>query len=318
MMICSESNESCEAIAEAVYELIPKNDVIAPPLTSKILKQMLIKSSEWFRQMVTTKSPFKPIFISNLYSSGRPLYSWPGIKRPIKLIKGQKYVGRVTVCADPNAIFTLSEINGALTSYGQSYYVEPTSINVVSFKALKAPIKSGAPFKLVFKTPTLISVKHMMPPPLLGKGLPNLYKLVPTPSMIFAYLTRLWNAVAPPAHRIPNKSASNWSAYVVGRLADLVITEIDYWIRPATAIVGKDDSGVIREARGFIGWVLYKINRAPEKLTLTYAKLLALAGKLGIGRSRGVGLGDVHLIADATNTTKNKTQEDHRKGLKNH
>jgi len=147
--------------------------------------------------------------------------------------------------------------------------------------------------RLEFLTPTIVSVKHMAPPMTASaRRAPNAYRLVPQPSIIFAYLLRLWNHVARPEDRLPNPAASDLTAYVFGRASDLLLTEIDYRIRPETAIIGKDGKGKVREVRGFTGWVTYQLSKkASKKYVNTLSKLLALAQTLGIGRSRGIGLG---------------------------
>ncbi|MEM4486943.1 MAG: CRISPR system precrRNA processing endoribonuclease RAMP protein Cas6, partial [Zestosphaera sp.] len=152
-------------------------------------------------------------------------------------------------------------------------------------------------FKIVFTTPTILSVKLMTPPSLRSKvrKLPELHKLIPQPSFILSYLLKLWNSYASPEERIPKPPYNEWAHYKLGRLADITLTEIDYRVRPETVIIGKNKNGTLRKARGFIGWVLYE-SIAPKNLHTTYAKLLTLATLTGIGRSRGLGLGQIKII----------------------
>lgn len=82
---------------------------------------------------------------------------------------------------------------------------------------------------------------------------------------------------------------------MLGRITDVVIYEVDYSLRASSVVIGKDASGNLRKSRGFMGWVIYR-SCAPRKLQFIVGKLLALANIMGLGRSRGVGLGHVTVV----------------------
>jgi len=269
--------------------VIPLKDFIAPPVTSKLFKSCLSLCSEG-RKLV---GGFSPSFLSMLFFDGRPLYSVPN-RPPIVLRGGSTYLGRVSLVVEDlsfaDVLNSQAEVKCS-NAYGD-YVVLIDEVEVLDFSALRLDLSRV--FKITFLTPTILTAKHMMPPPLRdkSKSLPEMNKLIPQPSHIFSYLLKLWNALAPPNHRIPNESPNIWTAYKLGRLADVTLVEINYNIRPETVIIGRNTNGKLREARGFKGWVIYK-SIAPKKLHETYAKLLALGEKLGIGRSRGIGLGQI-------------------------
>lgn len=298
----------CRHVVRAVYRVVPGSSGAAPPLTSKVMKSVLIESSEWFRGVLSSRAPYKPVFVSNLMYEARdgvwrPLYARPG--RPVFLREGAEYRAVVSACAPWGAIDNLLRLGGRYKAYGFELLIEPVEASITSLSALMVGVGPGYLIRLEFLTPTVVSVKHMAPPMTASaRRAPNAYRLVPQPSVIFAYLLRLWNHIARPEDRLPNPAASDLTAYTYGRASDLLLTEIDYRIRPETAVIGKDSNGKIREVRGFTGWVTYQLSRrASKKYTNILSKLLALAQTLGVGRSRGIGLGHTATQTKPANKT---------------
>lgn len=295
----------CKGIIKAEYLITFSENKIAPPLTSKIVKNILVDAGEWFSKVLRSRAPYKPIFVSNLMYEvregvWRPLYARPG--KQVFVRAGTPYRFLVSACAEPEVVDTLLTLTGTFRPYGLEARVEPLSAEMKSLHTLGLGVEPGDSFKMTFFTPTIISVKHMAPP--LSRGIrrvPNLYRLVPQPSTIFSYLMRLWNNIAEPKERIPNPAASDITAYAFGRASDLLLTEVDYRIRAETAIIGKNGTGNLRKTRGFTGWVIYKIHRkASKKYVTALRKLLELANNLGIGRSRGIGLGHTEIKKTAS------------------
>jgi len=298
----------CRDVVRAVYRVVPGSSGPAPPLTSKIMKSILIESGRWFRGVLSSRAPYKPVFVSNLMYEARdgvwrPLYARLG--RPVFLREGAEYRAIVSACAPWEATEDLLKLGGRYEAYGFELLIEPVEARVTRLSAMGAEVGPGYLVRLEFLTPTIISVKHMAPPMTASaRRAPNAYRLVPQPSVIFAYLLRLWNHIARPGDRLPNPAASDLTAYTYGRASDLLLTEIDYRIRPETAIIGKDNNGKIREVRGFTGWVTYQLSRrASKKYINTLSKLLALAQTLGVGRSRGIGFGHTTVQTKPTDKT---------------
>ncbi len=279
-------------IARGLYRIECISDVILPPLTSKVLKYIIEKyGPDILKELTSQRRAFKPIQISPLFIRDKPLYSRgepiPPIARGTVL---NAWISLVSNSLDPSIL----DISGTYnTPYG---VIDVSLVEVEVVDVCKLSLDIDKYFKIEFLTPTVLTAKHMIPPPLKtrSRALPERHRLIPQPSFMFSYLLKFWNAIAKPEERIPSAAASNWEAYKLGRLADVTLVEVDYNIRPETVVVGRDSSGKLRRARGFVGWVIYEV--LAKKLRDVYAKLLTLANYLGIGRSRGIGLGIVRIV----------------------
>ena len=272
------------------FSLIPLRDLIAPPLTSKLLKYCLDSG-------VPRKSfgSYGNVTYTQVFEDGRPLYSTGN--STIVLRGGVRYRASMVVVHESHDFLNKFLLNHEIRCSGPygDYVLGLEEIEVRDMRSLFMDLSRV--FKIVFLTPTILTVKLMTPPSLTSRvsKLPELHKLIPQPSFIFAYLLKLWNSYASPEERIPKPAYNEWAHYNIGRLADITLAELDYKIWPETVIVGKDKKGTLRKARGFKGWVIYK-SIAPKNLHDTYAKLLTLATLTGIGRSRGIGLGQIQVI----------------------
>ena len=273
-------------VAVARVQVQPLRTSVGPPVSSKVLKYCF---EGVLRRRVF--GSFTSISISMLFDGGRPLYSRG--EEPVVLEGGRRYWGRVTAVDEvPWLVDAIGSTLGpefrCSGPYGD-FVVSVPEVEVVHFSSLRVELPEV--FKLVFLTPTVLTSKLMAPPNLADRVRP-MHKLIPQPSLIFSHLLRMWNSFAPPELRIGKPS--EWAPYLLGRQADVTLVELDYRVRPETVIIGRDSSGKLRKARGFRGWVVYR-STAPRKLQEIYSKLLALAQLTGIGRSRGIGLGQVAL-----------------------
>jgi CRISPR/Cas system endoribonuclease Cas6 (RAMP superfamily) len=262
----------------------PLRDSIGPPVSSKVLKYCF---EGVLRRRVF--GSFTNVSISMLFDGGRPLYSRGG--EFVVLEEGRRYWGRVVAVDEvPWLVDAVTSTLGPEFRCSGPYgdlVVSVPEVEVLPFESLRMELPEV--FKLVFQTPTVLTSKLMAPPNLAGRVRP-MHKLIPQPSFILSHLLRMWNSFAPPELRIGKPS--EWAPYLLGRQADITLIELDYRVRPETVVVGRDSSGRLRKVRGFRGWVLYR-STAPRKLQEIYSRLLALAQLLGVGRSRGIGLGQV-------------------------
>lgn len=272
------------------YTIIPLSDVILPPLSSKVVKYVVDIRGGFLGELSRSKRPFKPLSISPLFLGGKPLISCRVDGPPLTVSSGTPLRSTVSIAFSDHGIMDeLASTDGTFeTPYGR-FRFSIDSIEVLSISSLNLSLSRV--FTVEFVTPTILTAKYMIPPPLKHKAnsLPEKHRLIPQPSFMFSYLLNLWNSVVSPEERIPNKSAGSWEAYKLGRLADITLVELNYRIRPAVAVIGKDSKGRARVAKGFIGWVEYEC--VSSKLLQVYSKLLTLATYLGVGRSRGIGLG---------------------------
>jgi len=146
--------------------------------------------------------------------------------------------------------------------------------------------------KIVFRTPTLIPSKLMAPPldsvrkRLGGK---NLYILYPSIGHICCYLAKLYHSST--GVTLMCGPTPEWAAYFSGRLCEAAAATLDLRIAPRT--VRYDER---RSVRGFTGWALYVFNlRRGSRAVKIVDRLLALAARLGVGKSRSIGFGVVEV-----------------------
>ncbi|AWR95227.1 CRISPR system precrRNA processing endoribonuclease RAMP protein Cas6 [Acidianus brierleyi] len=276
-------------LLSATYDIVPEKDSILPPLTSKVPKYILEKSPS-ISPLIRNKTKYKGLTISPLKRDGQYLYSIPN--SPVNVAKsGTKmsfHLSFSTQDIDPS-IFYIDEIQD--TPYGK-FYITLNQIEVKEMINLSFKINDF--FVIRFETPTLLSNKYMLPPPLKRKNIKAMNKLIPQPSLIFSFLTSLWNSIAEPKEKII-KGDLDWTPYMIGRISDVIFTELGYSIKPITVILGKDSHDNLREARGFIGWTKYKVTHYRNYIRIM-ERLLGLASIMGIGRSRGIGLGIVKIL----------------------
>lgn len=297
-------------VVSATFFVEVFEECIAPPFTSKIVKYILTTHPKfrYLREFVSVKKFLKPLIITPLFKGDKPLYSTykhNGNYSVITLKPNETYVFRLGLAtSNYEVIRELYEIDGGfVTTYGK-FHITPGTFEVNSINSLGLSFEKF--FRINFLTPTLLTNKLMVPPPLFTKAskVPEKHRLIPSPSYIFNYLIRLWNSLVPNNLKLPKPGADLWGAYRFGRISDIVVNEVDYRFKTVTAIYGKDESGKLRKVRGFVGWVIYELNY--PKLKPIYSKLLALANYLGLGRSRSIGFGYVKTEpADKQKTSKN-------------
>jgi len=287
------------------FVVVPFSDVVLPPLSSKVVKFVVEVRGGRVGELSKSSMPFKPLSISPLFLDGRPLISSRVGGPPLVVNGGTPLTSYVSlVSSDYGLVDEFTSLEGVYdTPYGR-FRINLDSLEVVDVRALGLGLTRF--FRVEFITPTILTSKYMLPPTLKSKSnsIPERHRLIPQPSLIFSYLLRLWNSVVSPEERIPNTCAGDWEAYKLGRLSDIALVEVNYRLTPTSVVIGRDTKGRLRVAKGFRGWVLYEC--LSNKLIQIYDKLLALATYLGIGRSRGIGLG---LIRVKTYNTKDGARE---------
>lgn len=275
-------------------------DTILPPFTSRVLKTLLQREEclEPFRRLYESRRSFKPVRLSVLRAGERVLYQTEerAQRGPLTSRAGDSLEGSIAAYTrgDPFQLATQAAgCSGRLPPPLDGLTFEAVEARVESVSTLTAGITGGEPFKLVIRTPLLIDTKLMTPPPLQGRKVVKTrqaYRLLPTPSYIASAATRLWLATA---KNIEDLAAEAWIAYAVGRLSDVLVAEIDYKIRPVTVIYGRDDNKKLRKPRGPVGYIIYKTLN--PRLAPILDKTLALASRLGLGKSRSIGFGEITI-----------------------
>jgi len=268
------------------FQVTALHNMVLPPVSSKVLKHVLIVASSFWREMLG-KPGFKPLRLSMLFQGSKPLYS--SGDSVVSVEKGSVLWGEACVAVDcSNTVEALECLPDGYydTPYGR-VLVEPLEARVEDIRELSLGNTTGV-VKVRFVTPTIITNRVLLP----GEApAPPMHRLLPAPGLVVAAAFRLWNRIAPPEQRVYFRDGWDLDAAKLARIADIFMAELDYSIRPATAVIGRDEKGRLRKARGYTGWIVYRV--ASRRLAKLLNKMLALANRLGIGRSRAIGLGTV-------------------------
>jgi len=275
--------------------ITPEEVIRVYPFTSRVLKsiaiQRLLRSH---RDLILSRDRYKPLFISMLSNSlGRRMYSLYNSKPQI-LKPGEIYYGRV--CLSPVGGASIDpDLEGYVdTPFGGIlYWVESVEIHRMSSLGLRG----GGRLYVELLTPALISSKIIIYSNgnrSSGKRI-ELFR-IPTPGSILAYSLKLWNSIAPPEIRLPKpcdeESARRYEALFAVKAEACTGVEMAE-IRSVVVETGKRGNGKPKTDTGFEGRMRFKI--ACEEVEEIAVKTMELAQMLGIGRSRGIGLGEIEL-----------------------
>jgi len=265
----------------------PRRDVVLPPMTSKVVKSFLTVKNLNLDWEDINRRPYQ---ITPLILNGNYMYARKGEPgTPLTLRGGVTAHCRVSFATKEVRPEFFTEMDGILeTPYGE-FQFGTYKFEVVELDKLRL---THHRVLMRFRTTTLLTNLYMLPPMLKGK-FREVNRLVPQPSLLISSLVSIWNSVAEPKEMILLKERET-TPYYLGRIADLIMMETGYNVRPETALIGKSDQGKMREARGFTGWVKYEILGSPRTRE-RIGRLLALANHLGVGRSRGLGFGVVEV-----------------------
>ncbi|HWQ16764.1 MAG TPA: CRISPR system precrRNA processing endoribonuclease RAMP protein Cas6 [Sulfolobales archaeon] len=283
--------------------LTPVHDVILPPLSSKVIKNLIDSGSflKGLGALSSSKDHYKPFFVSCLYrADGERLYrvhSKRNVNTLLTARGGEHLMARVSAVVPREVIGDLLSIGrgGFETSYGP-FNVTLDKIEVIDLRELRLDLSKG--LVMTFKTPVILSPKIILPP--LKKIMDKYGKMkighstLPVPGLIFAHALRLWNRAVPEDLRLtrPNDKDDIYS-YRVAVMGTALTEVIGYKTWTETVILGKNEKGVLRKARGFRGYIVMNIRHKITRKAMERA--LALAKYLGIGRSRGIGLGEIEI-----------------------
>lgn len=277
-------------------------DSILPPLSSKVVKYMIDSGALFtpLRALSSSRDQYKPIFISCLYGeNGRRLYRVGSGDNVLYVRGGSRLFSRVSAYVSKDDLDDIVGFSGGVinTPYGV-FDVVVESVEVVGdLASLYLDLSGGV--LLRFVTPAVLSPKVMIPP---VKSIMDRYSKIrvgtatlPIPGILFSYALRLWNRIAPESLRLsrPNDKDDIYS-YRIAVMGTALTEIIGHRIRPVTVMIGRDSSGRIRKARGFTGYVEMNIHHKATRKAME--RSLALANYLGIGRGRGIGLGEISVL----------------------
>ncbi len=260
------------------FNVVPAEDIIIPPFSSKVSKTILIRVIPELESLFNEKEAVKPIVTSPIFREGKPLVKYKdGEDKPLALFSNTPYYFETTLIGD--LTFKLTDILTNLIDrkvevYNGKIRIADVQVEVKSFDQLSFPSSSYVRFD--FLTPILLTLP-------LSKEKYGYVRhfLFPHPYLMFYSLIMHWNKFAPRENIIlaPSKLA---------RYGYYTLLEADYDIQPKTVIY---DSS--RKPRGFVGWAIFERKTKKRKYDLLISKLLDYANYVGIGRSRTIGFGKV-------------------------
>lgn len=268
--------------------LIPLQNVILPAPSSKVLKYLILSGQYLpsLKPLASSRDKFKPIFISNLGFNGKRIIDrWREVNRESKL---NAFISFSNL--DPSFLYSeANKVGSFKTPYGE-FYLDIHSVEIIDVKELKEKIEKNLNknVRVTFKTPALLSSKLLLPPSLKEKfrNLNVGFSTLPSVGLIVAYAYNLYCNV------IGKKEIEN-NAFKLGVMANALSRVVGYNLRPQTVSIGEDAKGNPRKTRGVDGWLEFDITY--EKLKRAVIKYLLVASYLGIGRSRGIGLGEIEV-----------------------
>ncbi|MEB3860427.1 MAG: CRISPR system precrRNA processing endoribonuclease RAMP protein Cas6 [Desulfurococcales archaeon] len=286
------------ALVRALLRVSFKSKTVLPPFTGRVVKSFMMgaRCLETPRSLYKLKSNPRPVSVSPLYRLGPP-----GRGAPI-YATGKREVGRLVAVPgeDLYALVTYYDnsegghdqagrgtlwCDEELSIGGARVHVYTESISIVDLRRLDA---GRGPFRLSFESPILLPTKLMTPPFVatrrLARSARSAYRLLPTPGYVLSYAAALWASLVEGFSPLETPIH-----YAIGRLADVLVAELDYRVRPVTVAYGRDPKGNIRKVRGFVGFVVYDV--LDPRLEPAVSKLLAFSSYMGLGKSRGAGFG---------------------------
>jgi len=258
----------------------PLSDCILPPFTSKVTRTAFTA--------LTGLPPVPPrrraASFSVLFREGRPLYrelepQGRGEPLAVELFAraGERLECRCSLLSPGPPPLPQPSARFKFGAAEMEAVVEQVEVVRVSEVALDPPRK----FVVRFLTPTLLPVPGRGP--LLRKmGVRRRYKLLPDLPLALALL----------AHDLRLQGVLDVSPARLRRWAELALAEVDYRVRPVTALYTVRDGRPAVE-RGFVGYVSYELLDPSGRELLS--KLLGFAQRLGLGKSRSIGFGHVEV-----------------------
>ncbi|MGB9831533.1 MAG: CRISPR system precrRNA processing endoribonuclease RAMP protein Cas6 [Fervidicoccus fontis] len=277
------------------YRVKSRDFIMLPPLSSNLLKAA-VASSEDLRDIwemyAESKRPRKVLYKAlRLPGSGGRLVALEGKRGLLHMDPDKFYEAEIVLISDSNALMSYlpKPYVSVKTPYGE-VELEVTTIDIIR----EIPASTAGSVRVRFLTPAILS-KKIATPPWLSKrasALKDSYSLLPTPGLlagsVLKNLLEHLGEIGKKDQRVP---------YMALRFFDLFVEEVDHELKPVTVLLGKDDKGNMRRGRGIIGWINYRAMN--EGVAGAFIRLLKIAEIVGVGKSRGIGLGEISLFLDS-------------------
>jgi len=270
-----------EALLVTVRMVVtPLSDCVLPPFTSKVTRTAFAALTG-----LPPESPEKrAASFSLLFREGKPLYReleprGRGEPRAVELsaMAGERLECRCSLLSPEPPPLPRPSARFKFGAAEMEAAVEHVEVARASEVALDLPRK----FVVRFLTPTLLPVPGRGP--LLKElGVRRRYKLLPDLPLALALL----------AHDLRLRGVLDANPRRVRKWAELALAEVDYRVRPVTALYTVKDGKPAVE-RGFVGYVSYELLDPSGRELLS--KLLGFAQRFGLGKSRSIGFGHIEV-----------------------
>ncbi|WP_338602576.1 CRISPR system precrRNA processing endoribonuclease RAMP protein Cas6 [Sulfolobus tengchongensis] len=271
------------------YSLIPLHDVILPVPSSKVLKNLILsgKFLPSLAKLVESEIKSKPLFISAL---GNGEFRYLSSDDVMSVKANSKLNGFISF---PYVEKVYNEISEGVyeTPYGK-FSLIINSIEILDIQSIRVEDYMNNNIYVEFVTPALLSSKVLLPPSLKEKykKIKPGFSLLPSVGLILAYAYRSYYSI------LGRTDEQEWSirAFKLGVLSNALAKIVGFNLSPKTVLIGRDDRNNLRKSRGVVGWIEFDIaERKMKKLAIKY---LIISSYLGLGRSRGIGLGEIKVM----------------------
>jgi len=259
--------------------LTPGRDVVVQPYTGKVVRQALYRVAdkagyEPLLRLLEDRGQYKPYSTTPLLRGGRPLIkARPG--PPLTLRAGEEYSFRLSLFLDDMGAARLPLLFPAAIDLYDSApsLVKLRRAAVYTEETIRLPLARGSRVALDFLTPTQLQL-----PKINKRAKRGRYVMLPQPHLLFYGLRELWNRYAD-----EKITSAPWRANYA-----LLNTYLDVH---SSAITYDEHRMLV----GFTGRAVYKVETRSTRLLDALSKTLALASLIGVGKSRGIGLGYVKV-----------------------
>ena len=275
------------------YQVVPEHDVVLPPLSSKVMKYAVLSKQllplEEVDSLVRSRDKNKPLFMSNLKLGGRALVSEG---KEITVKAGSPLMGTLGFLhrgeLDPGEIPWEKKVE---TPYG-TFSFSLSGIQVLEVDSLvssKEEVQGNILLKFV--SPAIMSSKAFIPPSLKERfrRFKSGYLLLPPIGLVLGYAYKTYCS----ALSMVDSQHCEVNTYRYSVLFTGLSSVFGFRLRPVTVVVGNDNKGNLRKTRGVTGWVEFDI--VHPKYKAKALKFLKVASFLGLGKSRGIGFGEVEV-----------------------
>ncbi|WP_338602812.1 CRISPR system precrRNA processing endoribonuclease RAMP protein Cas6 [Sulfolobus tengchongensis] len=276
------------------YSLIPLHDVILPVPSSKVLKNLILsgKFLPSLAKLVESEIKSKPLFISAL---GNGEFRYLSDDDKIMNVKANSRLNGFVSFPYIDEVY--NEISEGVyeTPYGK-FSLIVNSVEILDIQRMRIEDYMNYNIYVKFVTPVILSSKILLPPSLKDryKNIKPGFSLLPSVGLIIAYAYRSYYSI------LGRTDEQEWAtrAFKLSVLSNALAKIVGFNLSPKTVIIGRDEKNNLRKSRGVVGWIEFNI--AERKIKKMAIKCFTISSYLGLGKSRGIGLGEIRVTLKKT------------------